>query len=171
MFSSFKKEEEIWSDSTGDQGDDLKKTSMFDFFTNSKLFVNILVMAGVWSTASACYYLINFYMKYMGGSTLKNVIANFTSELLASFVAYFIFNCLGEKKSLTLFFLISGVAGAIFCYGFSNPYIINVLILMAKFGVGAAFVTIYIATARIFPNEYSATAFGICNIFARIVTA
>ncbi len=44
------------------------------------------------------------------------------------------------------------------------------MVLGAKFGVSATFNLAYVASAYLFPSIYSATAFGICNIFARITT-
>ena len=148
-----------------------KSTSIWDFITNKTLFVNIAVMVCVWSTTSAGYYLINFNMKYIGGSILGNIFSSVSSEIIASLVASVIFSCMGCKSSLIMFFFISGAAGAVSCYTFESPLIITALVLVAKFGISAAYCLIYITTARIFPPEYAATAFGICNIFARVLTS
>lgn len=148
-----------------------QNTSIWDFYTNKRLLVNIFVMACVWSTTSAGYYLINFNMKYVGGSVINNIYASVSSEIIASLVASVIFSYLGSKPSLILFFFISGVAGGIATFEFESPALITSIILLAKFGISAAYCVIYITTAKIFPTEYSATAFGICNIFARIITA
>lgn len=115
------------------------KSSVFDFVTNPTLFVNIFVMVCVWSTTSAGYYLINFNMKYIGGSVRNNIYASVTSEILACLVASVIYEYYGSKKSLTLFFFISGVAGIVGCYNFTSPILITFLILLAKFGIAAAY--------------------------------
>jgi len=148
-----------------------KETSVFDFVRNPILRTNIIVMIAIWSTTSAGYYLINFYMKYIGGTTMNNVFASVSSEIVASLLASIIFEYLGAKSSLLLFFMISAVAGGISCFGVINPTLITLLIMICKFGVSAAYCLIYITTTRIFPSVYSATAFGICNVFARVVTA
>ena len=148
-----------------------KHTSMWDLVTNKTLFTNTLVMVSMWCTTSAGYYLINFNMKYIGGTIIHNIVASVSSEIFASILASIIFWYLGPKKSLTMFFSISAVAGAVFWIGFNSPMVITVLILIAKFGISAAYWLIYIVTAKIFPAMYAATVFGICNIFARIVTA
>jgi len=146
-------------------------TSIFDFITKSNLRTNILVMICVWSTTSAGYYLINFNMKYVGGSIMSNIVASCSSEIFADLVAFLIFEYYGSKVSLILFFSVSGAAGVFGCFEFSSPTIIIGIILTARFGVAASFCVIYITTVRIFPSVYSATAFGICNIFAKVVTA
>ena len=146
-------------------------TSMLDFVKDKTLLINIIVMTCVWSWTSSGYYLINFYMKYFGGTVINNVVANVSSEIIGSLFASVIFEFVGAKPSLMIFFLISGLSGLFFCFGFQNTYIITALILITKFGVAASYCIIYITTARIFPAKYSSTAFGICNIFARIITA
>jgi hypothetical protein len=70
-------------------------------------------MVFVWSTTSAGYYLINFNMKYVGGSMISNISASVVSEIVASLCASVIFSYMGSKTSLTLFFFISGFAGAV----------------------------------------------------------
>ena len=71
-------------------------------------------MVAVWSTTSSGYYLINFNMKYIGGSVATNIYASVSSEILASLLASVIFVNFGSKKSLMLFFFISAVSGGVF---------------------------------------------------------
>ena len=48
--------------------------------------------------------------------------------------------------------------------------LIPVFILLAKCGVSATFNICYLANAQIFPAIFSGTAFGICNIGAKLAT-
>jgi hypothetical protein len=43
-------------------------------------------------------------------------------------------------------------------------------VVIAKFGVAGAFNLVYISNADVFPTLFCATAMGICNFFARVVT-
>lgn len=47
---------------------------------------------------------------------------------------------------------------------------IPVFILLAKFGISATFNICYLANALIFPTIFAGTAFGVCNIFAKLAT-
>jgi hypothetical protein len=103
------------------------------------LFVNIVVMVLIWSTTSAGYYLINFYMKYFGGTIINNVYASVGSEIVGSLVASLFFELLGVKPALITFFFISGLSGFLTCFGFTSPFIIMMLVLVSKFGIAAAY--------------------------------
>jgi hypothetical protein len=54
--------------------------------------------------------------------------------------------------------------------GNSNVDLIPVFILLAKSGVSATFNICYLANAQIFPAIFAGTAFGICNIGAKLAT-
>ena len=56
----------------------------------------------------------------------------------------------------------------IFLSGYTN--VIPVFILLARLGVSATFSICYLANATIFPTIFAGTAFGICNIFAKMAT-
>lgn len=85
MFSTIKKdgETDLHHEETADEIK-FHQTSICDFVTDSTLFLNIVIMMGVWSVSSGGYYLINFNMKYVGGSMLSNIIASVSSEFMAN---------------------------------------------------------------------------------------
>ena len=43
-------------------------------------------------------------------------------------------------------------------------------VLLAKFGISIAFNNVYLATPMAFPTALTGTAFGICNVVARVAT-
>ena len=45
------------------------------------------------------------------------------------------------------------------------------MVLVAKFGVAAAFDIVYVSHADTFPILFSATALGFCNFFSRVFSA
>lgn len=51
-----------------------------------------------------------------------------------------------------------------------NINLIPFFILFAKFGISSTFNVCYLANALIFPTIFAGTAFGICNIFAKLAT-
>ena len=48
--------------------------------------------------------------------------------------------------------------------------LIAVFVLFAKFGISFAFNISYLSTPQMFPTALCATAYGICNLFARLST-
>ena len=172
MFSptNIENDEEAHNEETTDEGVKSNQTSVCDFFTNPVLFLNILIMMGVWSVSSGGYYLINFNMKYVGGSILSNIIASVSSEFTANIASLILLNAIGHKLTLIAFFLISGVSGFVFCTISLNSFTTALLILLSKFGISAAFCSVFITTSMVFPSRYVATAFGMCNVIGRTVS-
>ena len=92
------------------------------------------------------------------------------SEVFAYLLSGLIYKKFGMKLSFFSCFIISFVGGI--CYIFFG-YIDNLvpfLILFAKFGVASTFNTAYLANAILYPASLVSTAFGICNIAARLTT-
>ena len=171
MFSTIKKEGEtdLHHEETADEIK-FHQTSICDFVTDSTLFLNIVIMMGVWSISSGGYYLINFNMKYVGGSMLSNIIASVSSEFMANIASLIMLSWIGDKLTLIWFFLISTCSGFIFCSITLTPLSTAFLILLSKFGISAAFCSVFVVTSKVFPSVYVATAFGICNVMGRSVS-
>ena len=51
-----------------------------------------------------------------------------------------------------------------------NEILLFIFIMGGNFGVNCAFNLVFIGTYYLFPTSIVATAFGICNIFARVAT-
>ena len=47
---------------------------------------------------------------------------------------------------------------------------IAIVVLLAKFGLGGAFNIVFLATSKLYPAIFASTVFGICNIFARLLS-
>lgn len=52
----------------------------------------------------------------------------------------------------------------------SNPSIVPVMVMLAKGGVKTSFIICYFVNSQIFPAIFAGTAFGICNIGARLAS-
>jgi hypothetical protein len=55
-------------------------------------------------------------------------------------------------------------------FGEENEGLVPIMLSLARGGVKVAFDTCYLANAMIFPTIFSGTAFGICNIAAKMTT-
>ena len=109
-------------------------------------------------------------MKYLPGDIFTNGTISALSEISASLVSVFVFQWLGLKKSLSMFFFAGalGGLGVILCHNQELSLgLMPCFVLLAKFGVAAVFNIVYIANQMIFPVLFVSTALGACNIFAR----
>lgn len=136
-------------------------------------------MSMCWLTASFNYYLISFLLKYFPGNINYNSMLSVFSEILAMILSGLFFVNFGPKTSFIIVFGISFVGGCgilmyqtkiSFYSGESttlSPWIFPTLVLIAKFGVTAAFGICYNSNSVLFPVLFSATAMGVCNMLAR----
>jgi hypothetical protein len=75
------------------------------------------------------------------------------------------------KLSLVISYSIALIGGLSYLfYGNKDGSLVPVMILGAKFGISSTFNLAYLANVYLYPPTLSSTAFGICNIFARVAT-
>ncbi|CDW83769.1 solute carrier family member 5 [Stylonychia lemnae] len=144
--------------------------SLKDLIKIRRHMINLIIMVTIWIGSSFNYYLINFQLKYIKGDFFVNTITASLTEVPAYILSGILYQKLGIRIVLVSCFIIS-LVGGIFLLIFSNyTDVIPVFILLARFGVSATFSICYLANATIFPTIFAGTAFGICNIFAKMAT-
>ena len=128
-------------------------------------------MTVFWSAGSFNYYIITFYLKYIPGNVYVNTSLSCIAEVLAYIGSGLLMNVFGVKLSYICAFILAAAGGILLVIFFNaEGALIAVFILFAKFGISFAFNLSYLATPQMFPVALCTTAFGICNIFARIST-
>ena len=145
--------------------------SIKDIIKVRRHLVNLIIMVVVWIASSFDYYLLNFQMKNIKGNIFLNTFASAISELPAIIISGFMYKKLGIKITLFSWFTLSFLGGiCLLILGNSNEDLIPIFILLSKAGVTATFNMCYLANAQIFPAIFAGTAFGICNIGAKLTT-
>ena len=93
-------------------------------------------MISVWVSASFCYYLIAYQLKYVKGDLFMNGLSSAASECIAYMVAGYIFKIVGLKGTLILSYIISltGMLGLILL-NTKNNIVLSLLVLGSKFGI------------------------------------
>lgn len=78
---------------------------------------------------------------------------------------------LGLKCSLTIMFMMSLLGGTLVLFGenFDKSFM-PIFVLLSKFGITGMAQIAYTCSVYLFPTLFSATAIGICNLSARILT-
>lgn len=138
---------------------------------NRVLCVNLLIMIVLWTVTSFDYYMINFQLQFIQGNIFNNTMLSSISEISAYMLAGVLLEKINIKISFVVSYLIS-IAGSVtyMILGSTYPDYVPYMILGTKFGVSSAFNIVYLANARLFPPILSSTAYGICNLFARVAT-
>ena len=142
------------------------------YLKQPKILVNLIIMSMVWLASSFSYFLIfalinTFSQIYITGLTSS------ASEVLAYIAAIFLQKKFGVKHSLIISFGVSTLGGIlILSWGLSNQdsTLFFVFFLLAKFGIACTF-TLNMSANSYFPTLFAATAIGISNFTARLVSA
>ena len=128
-------------------------------------------MTVFWTSSSFNYYLITFFLKYIPGNIYLNTSLACIAELVAYAISGAIMKVFGTKLSFMIAFILAGRGGILLNLFFnSSGGVIATFVLFTKFGVSFAFNISYLATPQMFPTALCATAFGVCNLFARFST-
>ena len=141
------------------------------FCADKSLFCNLCLMAIFWTVSSFNYYIITFYLKYIPGNVFVNTVLSCTAEILAYGCSGVAMKKFGVKLSYMISFIVAATGGILLVIFFNaEGALIAVFVLFAKFGIALTFNLCYLATPQMFPVALTSTAFGICNIFARVAT-
>lgn len=108
----------------------------------------------------------------MPGNIYNNNLASTVSEFGAIILSGFMYKKMGLKLSFTILLSVSVVGGIlilIFSHNESKLWM-PIFVLLAKFGISGGFNLSYCSTVYVFPTLFCATALGMCNFFARILT-
>lgn len=122
------------------------------------------------SVVSFSFYILGFSAKSIPGDTLNVTFSYCTADIVASITGGVFYMKFGAKVSYTGFFLLSIIGGILLVIFKDNENALIGIAFVAKFGVSAAFVTVYICSVKLLPSIYATSAFGINNTVARTLT-
>ena len=139
--------------------------------SSNTLAKNLCIMIYMWSAISFMYYLINFQLKYMPGDIYSNSFATAVAEILGITAGGVLTKIFGIRNGFIASYLTSLIGGlAIILFGNNVPSMMPIFVGIARMGVSSGFNLLYIVNTELFPTLFAATAMGICNFLARIVT-
>jgi hypothetical protein len=128
-------------------------------------------MAYMWGACSFSYYMIVFKLKYLPGDIFENSLASGLSEFISLTSAGFLYTRLGIKMSFVVLFGLAVLGGTlILTLGEHDLTMMPIFVTVAKIGISGGFTLVYVSTVDVFPTLFCATAIGLCNFLARIVT-
>jgi len=134
---------------------------------------NLIVMSFQWANCSFSYYMLIYYIKYMPGNIFTNTFCSGGADVLACICSGFIYHKLGIKKSfqLLLSFAVGGGIGIIVIDETPElAWLLSCFVVITKLGISGGFNLLYCSTCELFPTLFGATALGICNVTARVLT-
>ena len=153
-----------------DAGEEIVPTTCF-YLGQCRIIVNLFVMAVLWAVCAFNYYMLGM-VALSFTNAFQTSMYGYVADIVASFIVTPIYDCFGAKATYILCFLIStGCGVGILRWGLDHESSTGFLMLYlgARFGTTAAFTANFVATAKLFPVLFTATAFGICNFISRIL--
>ena len=120
---------------------------------------------------SFSYYMIIYYLKYLPGDIYTNTFSSSGTDMMACLAAGILYKKLGLKKTFTILLTFSVIGGLlIIMFGTKNEGLMPAFVVLTKIGVAGCFLDVYISMVDVFPTLFLASAFGICNQLARVLT-
>ncbi|XP_069129266.1 organic cation transporter protein-like isoform X2 [Argopecten irradians] len=144
----FEEEEKVQQEPTG---------TMWQLFSSRVLLLRTLVILFNWGIVAMIYYGLSLNAGNLGGNFYLNMFLSGLVEIPANTIALFLLGRIGRKKTYFVSMMLGGCACAStivpIWYGEKeNQIIIIVLAMIGKFGMTAAFNTIYFFTTELFPT-------------------
>ena len=126
----------------------------------------------VWLHGSFNFYLITFYLKYFQGNIYVNSMcfasADFIAYLCSGMVLKFFMIRQGFALSYSMA-LFGGTMILIFT-NTNSTWLIPVLVSFSRVGAAMSFNIGYVSVSRLFPTQFTTTAFGIVNMVSHLIT-
>ena len=143
-----------------------KIPSFSDYIDEPRIKINLSVLILSWTTCCFGYYSILLILpkEDLYTSTYYSGLIDLTACLM---VGVFVQLVGGLKTCLISLNTVTAASALCLCLAESQTW---PMIIMVKLGVMGAFNLVYISNALVFPTLFSATAIGICNIIARLVS-
>jgi hypothetical protein len=138
---------------------------------SKELMVNLICMMMVWISASFCFFLISFQLKYIEGDIYVNSIVSSTSEMVAYGLSGALMKLLGIKLNLAISYILAILGMVCFiAIPTQDQLWLSIFVMGSKFGISSAFNIAFLGNKLLFPTSSVATSYGICNTFARTLT-
>lgn len=121
--------------------------------------------------ASFNLYMIGFYMKYIPGSIFVSTLTACIGDIPLSIAGGFLYHMKGPRVAMPIFLAVA-ICGSISLITWvdSVKAVVPLVVLITRSGIKCTFDSCYLANSTIFPAIFAGTAFGICNIGAKVVT-
>lgn len=137
--------------------------------------INLIILIYLWVAASFNLYMIGFYLKYVSDSLFISTLISCLGDIPLSIGGGFTYHFLGPRRAMAIFLGVA-ICGGVSLASWATPekgvstVIISILVLFTRSGIKATFDSCYLANSTIFPAIFAGTAFGFCNLGAKLVT-
>lgn len=140
--------------------------SVLKALKNKRTLVNLIAIVGWFTLVSFDFYMIGFYLKYVGGSIYLNAMMATLSENLGNFGAVILQKSFGTRCSYVTLFFWAMLFGIPLIF-FDQEWILAAWIFSSKFCVEAAFMLSFYVNSETFPPLFVSFSFSLCTLVAK----
>lgn len=149
--------------------------SIKDLVKIRRHLINLIILIYLWVAASFNLYMISFYMKYVSDNMFISTLTACLGDIPLSIGGGFLYHHTGPRVAMPIFLAVA-LTGSISLATWAVPekgipvFLASVIVLLSRSGIKCTFDSCYLANSTIFPAIFAGTAFGFCNIGAKLVT-
>ncbi|XP_029643935.1 organic cation transporter protein-like [Octopus sinensis] len=146
-----------------------KTYSFIDLFKTVQMATITVNICFSWCVISMLYYGVTLNSVDMAGNRYINFLLMILVEFPSQLAAYYLFKFFDHRKPISFFMTFSGLNCIISNFVAEGSFWVSLaLLVLGKFGIAAAFSSIYLLSAEIFPTVVRGNGLGIASTFARI---
>ena len=149
--------------------------TLSELFQDKDLSVNLVIMTFIWTITSFAYYLGKFQIKTVAGDIYINSLTSSVADIVSRPCGLLLYRCMPTQRVIVAFFIIALIGSSPVIFSeYASPeykeYVVPGCLLILNFGITGNFGNLYIGHLDLFPNVFSGTTMGICNVVARLCT-
>ena len=151
------------------------KLKIGDICSDRSTVIKLILCSSIWFCVTITFYSFVFIMPKFISDTYLEGIAMFTADMVAILPTAYFINSIGRKITTVSNFIVIGVCLfgiLVLTYVTSDQGTLEIwtiiISIIARFAISGEIYLIFIYTAELFPTYFRSTAFGICNIVARL---
>jgi len=157
----------IWLEKNNENSSEIKKIT--EKFCSLLNVTKIIMFAYCFTTACLVYYAINLNVEKMGGNVHMNGFMLSLASILSAGMAGFLWNYLGKKKSLALYFAMSSIGVLLQGIFWDKPKYSIFAAYCTTFGSNAACSYLLLLISEVFPVNMQSGAMSIIIFVGRLI--
>merc|ERR1719342_167204 len=145
-----------------------KDESLIDLFGRPRMVCRLLIVFLNWFVIVMVYYGLSMSTASLAGDIFVNFTLMSLCEIPGAMLSYFGMELLGRKFSLSSSLLICGSSCLASILTSNFPSVSSLFFLIGKFGISAAFTTVYLYTGELFPTKIRSVCVGMSSMVGRL---
>ncbi|KAL4227595.1 hypothetical protein ACF0H5_013038 [Mactra antiquata] len=153
----------------------VEKYTVIDILKNPSLRINTFILWYSWIVATGTYYGMTLVSSHLAGDRFINFFLSGVIEIPALLLEFYLFNKIGRKKTMILFFATAGLSLVVstalltvFAHITAVSTIAKVFSLIGKSASTGCFSAVFLYTPEIYPTNYRNSGLGIASSISRI---